>query len=153
MSDKIKVRQNLQSISEHIGSDLNLVVSMLDGLANSFYLQDDLYSDNTKKLVEEKYNQFTPIINRLFVLDKNDIVTISLASRRSDIFVGTDYSFRDWVKETRSSLTPVFSDGFERQGMYRIFISFPIINRQTQEFLGIVGTSIPSESFLRIMEM
>jgi signal transduction histidine kinase len=139
--------ESTKSISEHIGSDLNLVVSMLDGLANSFYLQDDLYSDNTKKLVEEKYNQFTPIINRLFVLDKNDIVTISLASRRSDIFVGTDYSFRDWVKETRSSLTPVFSDGFERQGIYRIFISFPIINRQTQEFLGIVGSSIPSESF------
>jgi hypothetical protein len=74
-------------------------------------------------------------------------VTTSLASRRSDIFVGADYSFRDWVKETRSSLRPVFSDGFERQGIYRIFISFPIINRQTQEFLGIVGTSIPRESF------
>jgi hypothetical protein len=121
---------------------------MLDGLANFFYLQDDLYSDNTKKLVEEKYNQFTPVINRLFVLDKNDIVTTSLSSRRSDIFVRTDYSFRDWVKETRSSLTPVFSGGgFERQGIYRIFISFLIINRQTQEFLGIVRTSIPSESF------
>jgi hypothetical protein len=44
----------------------------------TFFLQDDLYSDNTKKLVEEKYNQFTPVINRLFVLDKNDIVTTSL---------------------------------------------------------------------------
>jgi signal transduction histidine kinase len=139
--------ESTKSISEHIGSDLNLVVSMLDGLANSFYLQDDIYSDNTKKLVEEKYNQFTPVINRLFVLDKNDIVTISLAAKRSDIFIGADYSFRDWVKEIRNNLMPVFSDGFERQGIYRIFISFPIINRQTQEFLGIVGASIPSESF------
>jgi len=93
--------ESTKSISEHIGSDLNLVVSMLDGLPNSFYLQDDIYSDNTKKLVEEKYNQFTPVINRLFVLDKNDVVTISLAPRRSDIFVGADYSFRDWVKEIR----------------------------------------------------
>ncbi|HYX57322.1 MAG TPA: sensor histidine kinase [Nitrososphaeraceae archaeon] len=139
--------ESTKSISEHIGSDLNLVVSMLDGLANSFYLQDDIYSDNTKKLVEEKYNQFTPVINRLFVLDKNDVVTISLAPRRSDIFVGADYSFRDWVKEIRNKSMPVFSDGFERQGIYRIFISFPIIDRQTQELLGIVGTSIPSESF------
>ena len=139
--------ESTKSISEHIGSDLNLVVSMLDGLANSFYLQDDIYSDNTKKLVEEKYNQFTPVINRLFVLDKNNVVTISLAPRRSDIFVGADYSFRDWVKEIRNKSMPVFSDGFERQGIYRIFISFPIINRQTQEFLGIVGASIPSESF------
>jgi signal transduction histidine kinase len=139
--------ESTKSISKHIGSDLNLVVSMLDGLANSFYLQDDIYNDNTKKLVEEKYNQFTPGINRLFVLDKNDVVTISLAPRRSDIFVGADYSFRDWVKEIRNKSMPVFSDGFERQGIYRIFISFPIINRQTQEFLGIVGASIPSESF------
>ena len=61
--------ESTKSISEHLGSDLNLVVSMRDGLANSFYLQDDFYSDNTKKLVEEKYNQFTPVINRLFVLD------------------------------------------------------------------------------------
>jgi signal transduction histidine kinase len=139
--------ESTKSISEHIGSDLNLVVSMLDGLANSFYLQDDLYSDNTKKLVEEKYNQFTPVINRLFVLDKNDIVIISLTQDESEAWLGVDFSLRDWVKETRSRLTPVFSDGFERQGVYRIFISFPIINRQTQEVLGIVGTSIPSESF------
>src|ERR687890_214478 len=139
--------ESTKSVSEHIGSDLNLFVTMLDGLANSFYLQDDIYSDNTKKLVEEKYNQFTPVINRLFVLDRNDVVTISLAPRRSDIFVGADYSFRDWVKEIRNKSMPVFSDGFERQGIYRIFISFPIINRQTQEFLRIVGASIPSESF------
>ncbi|HZA68824.1 MAG TPA: hypothetical protein VE548_03920 [Nitrososphaeraceae archaeon] len=45
--------ESTKSISEHISSDLNLVVSMLDGLANSFYLQDDLYSDNTKKLVKK----------------------------------------------------------------------------------------------------
>ena len=104
--------ESTKSISEHIGSDLNLVMSMLDGLANSFYLQDDIYSDNTRKLVEEKYNQFTPVINRLFVLDRNDIVTTSLGVKRSDIFVGADYSFRDWVKEIRNSLMPVFSDGF-----------------------------------------
>jgi hypothetical protein len=104
--------ESTKSISEHIGSDLNLVMSMLDGLANSFYLQDDIYSDNTRKLVEEKYNQFTPVINRLFVLDRNDIVTTSLGAKRSDIFVGADYSFRDWVKEIRNSLMPVFSDGF-----------------------------------------
>jgi signal transduction histidine kinase len=139
--------ESTKSISKHIGSDLNLVVSMLDGLANSFYLQDDIYSDNTKKLVEEKYNQFTPVINRLFVLDRNDIVITSLTQDESEAWLGVDFSLRDWVKETRSRLTPVFSDGFERQGIYQIFISFPIINRQTQELLGIVGTSIPSESF------
>jgi hypothetical protein len=125
---------------------------MLDGLATLF-IYKMTHSDNTKKLVGEKYNQFTPFINRLFVLDKNDILTISLAPKRSDIFVGADYSFRDWVKETRSSLRPVFSDGFERQGIYRIFITYPIMNRTSGEYIGLLGTSYLLYSFLLITEM
>jgi hypothetical protein len=134
-------QESTKSISGHISSDLSLVMNMLDGLANSVYLQQgDFSGDGTKKLMEEKYIQFNTTLNSLFIVDKDDVVTISLAPKISDIFVGPDYSFRDWVKETRRSLRPVFSDGFERQGIYRIFISFPIINRQTQESLGIVGT-------------
>ena len=41
--------ESTKSISQHIGSDLSLVMSMLDGLANSLYLQQgDLYGDQTK---------------------------------------------------------------------------------------------------------
>jgi hypothetical protein len=142
LSKKYSASKNLQRVYQDImSSDLSLVMNMLDGLANSVYLQQgDFSGDGTKKLMEEKYIQFNTTLNSLFIVDKDDVVTISLAPKRSDIFVGADYSFRDWVKETRSSLRPVFSDGFERQGIYRIFISFPIINRQTQESLGIVGT-------------
>jgi signal transduction histidine kinase len=137
-----------KDISQHIGSDLSLVMNMLDGLANSIYLQQgDLSSYETKKLIEEKYIQFNTTVNRLFVLNKEDVVTISLAPKRSDIFVGADYSVRDWVKETRSTLRPVFSDGFERQGVYRIFITYPIINRTSAEYLGLLGTSIPALEF------
>jgi hypothetical protein len=137
-----------KSISEHISSDLSLVMNMLDGLANSIYLQEgDLSGDGAKKIIEEKYNQFNTIVNRLFILDKDDIVTVILAPKRSDISVGTDFSFRDWVKETRSSLMPVFSDGFERMGIYRIFITYPIINRTSGEYIGLLGTSIPTVQF------
>jgi signal transduction histidine kinase len=137
-----------KDISQHVGSDLSLVMNMLDGLANSIYLQQgDLSSYETKKLIEEKYIQFNTTVNRLFVLNKEDVVTISLAPKRSDIFVGADYSVRDWVKETRSTLRPVFSDGFERQGVYRIFLTYPIINRTSAEYLGLLGTSIPALEF------
>ena len=140
--------ESTKSISEHISSDLSLVMNMLDGLANSIYLQEgDLSGDGAKKIMEEKYNQFNTIVNRLFILDKDDIVTVILAPKRSDISVGTDFSFRDWVKETRSSLMPVFSDGFERMGIYRIFITYPIINRTSGEYIGLLGTSIPTVQF------
>jgi hypothetical protein len=137
-----------KSISEHISSDLGLVMNMLDGLANSIYLQKgDLSGEGAKKIMEEKYDQFNTIVNRLFILDKDDVVTVILAPKRSDIFVGADFSFRDWVKETRSNLKPVFSDGFERIGTYRIFITYPIINRTSGEYIGLLGTSIPTAQF------
>jgi hypothetical protein len=137
-----------KSISEHISSDLSLVMNMLDGLANSIYLQKgDLSGDGAKKIMEEKYDQFNTIVNRLFILDKDDVVTVIFAPKRSDIFVGADFSFRDWVKETRSNLKPVFSDGFERIGTYRIFITYPIINRTSGEYIGLLGTSIPTVQF------
>jgi signal transduction histidine kinase len=148
--DEQKQRQieSTKSISQHIGSDLSLVMSMLDGLANSLYLQQgDLYGDQTKKLLEEKYNQYNSVINRLFVLDKNDIVTNSLAPKGSETFLGQDFSLRDWIKETRATLKPVFSDGFERQGIYRIFITYPIIERGTGEYIGTIATSIPTVGF------
>jgi signal transduction histidine kinase len=148
--DEQKQRQidSTKSISQHIGSDLSLVMSMLDGLANSLYLQQgDLYGDQTNKLLEEKYNQYNSVINRLFVLDKNDIVTNSLAPKGSETFLGQDFSLRDWIKETRATLKPVFSDGFERQGIYRIFITYPIIERGTGEYIGTIATSIPTVGF------
>jgi hypothetical protein len=141
-------REATKSISEHISSDLSLVMNMLDGLANSIYLQKgDLSGEGAKKIMEEKYDQFNTIVNRLFILDKDDVVTVILAPKRSDIFVGADFSFRDWVKETRSNLKPVFSDGFERIGTYRIFITYPIINRTSGEYIGLLGTSIPTVQF------
>jgi hypothetical protein len=137
-----------KEISQHIGSDLSLVMSMLDGLENSIYLQQgELGVDKTRKLVQEKYNKFNSIIDRLFILNKDDIMTLSLAPMGSDTFLGVDFSFRDWVKETKITLSPVFSNGYERYGAYRVFITIPIINRDTGKYIGIVGTSILTEEF------
>lgn len=137
-----------KEISQHIGSDLSLVMSMLDGLEHSIYLQQgELGGDKTKKLVEEKYKQFNSIIDRLFILNKDGIMTLSLAPMGSDTFLGVDFSFRDWVKQTRNTLSPVFSNGYERLGVYRVFITIPIINMDTGKYIGIVGTSILTEGF------
>ena len=145
-----KMRQidSTRDVSEHIGSDISLAVAMLDTLANSFYLQQgDVAGDGIKKLMKEKYIQFNTIIDRLFILDKDDIMVNSFAPLGSETFLGIDFSFRDWVKETKSGLTPVFSNGFERQDVYRIFITYPIVNRETGQYIGLVGLSIPTVNF------
>ena len=145
---KMQQIQSTQDISEHIGSDLSLVTSMLDTLVNSHDIQQgDLGGDEIKKLMKEKYIQFNTVIDQLFILDKDDIMVNSLAPLGSETFLGIDFSFRDWVKETRMSLRPAFSDGFERQDIYRIFITYPIINRETTQYIGLVGASIPTVNF------
>jgi signal transduction histidine kinase len=140
--------ESVRGISQNIESDIRLVLLMLDGLASSAYFQQaELYSEATKKLMEEKYQQFNTIVDRLFVLDKKDIVTLSITQGGSETFVGNDLSLREWVNETKNTLKPVFSNGFERQGIYTIFITYPIVNRDSKEYLGMVVTSIPTVKF------
>src|SRR5918996_1324582 len=140
--------QSTKEIAQHIESDVTLVLSMLNGLANSFYLQQgELGSQRTTGLLEETYAESNLTIDRLFVLDSEDIMVASLASKPSEFFLGEDFSFRSWVKETRSSLTPVFSGYFERIGIYREFITYPIISRETEEYFGMLVTSIPTIPF------
>ena len=145
-----KQRQNesTKEVSQHIGSDLNLVMSMLDGMANSIYLQKgQLSSDKTKNLLGQKYIQHNNVVDRLFILNKANVVTAGLSRPGSDTLLGTDLSFQDWVLDTRSTLKPVFSDSFETLNLYRIFITIPIVNLDTKKYIGIIGTSILTEKF------
>ncbi|HJY14906.1 MAG TPA: hypothetical protein VJ225_02670, partial [Nitrososphaeraceae archaeon] len=106
--------ESVLSIAQNIESDINLVTLMLDGLANSAYFQEgELYSQQAKRLMEEKYRQFDSVVDRLFVLDKNEVVTSSITQSGSETFVGNDLSLREWVSETRNALRPVISNGFE----------------------------------------
>jgi hypothetical protein len=140
--------QSTKEIAEHIESDVTLVLSMLNGLANSLYLQQgELGSERTIRLLDETYANYNLTIDRLFILDNDDTMVASLASKPSEFFLGEDFSFRSWVKETRSSLSPVFSGYFERVGIYREFITHPIISRETGEYFGMIVTSIPTVSF------
>jgi hypothetical protein len=122
---------------------------MLYGLANSYYVQrGELGGDKTTNLLDDAYNAHNLTIDRLFILDKDNIMVNSLSAQSSEFFLGEDFSFRDWVKQTKSSLMPVFSYGdFERQQIFREFISYPIMNRDTGRYMGMLVTSIPTIPF------
>ena len=143
-------RQQIESksLSQHIGSDLTLVTTILDGLANSVYMQEaHLDPKKTNSIINEKYNSIDDIIDRIFILDNDDVVTTDLSRQGTNLYVGSDFSQREWVEEARNDLKPVFSEGFEGQGIYSIFIAVPMINRENNEYLGLIGASIPTEKF------
>ncbi|MGB7954214.1 MAG: hypothetical protein WCF23_09555, partial [Candidatus Nitrosopolaris sp.] len=105
-----------RAISQHISSDLDSVLARLQGLANSIYLQQGEVSNNkTRTLMQEIYFELnaTHTVDRLFLLNKNDISTIALVPKGEKTFIGTNFSYRNYVKETRITLMPVFSNGFE----------------------------------------
>src|SRR5689334_11978312 len=143
--------ESTKALSEHISADLDSVMAKLQVLASSTYLQQGgLHSNKTKKFLQEIYSQLNNITmaDRLFIVDKNNTITANIAPKGQQTFVGTDYSFRDWIRNTQSSLMPVFSNGYEgRDGKYRIAITYPIINRDTGKYIGLVGTSIPTIEF------
>jgi signal transduction histidine kinase len=141
-----------QQIAGFMGSDLTLVLSILDGIGNSKYLQEgQFYGQEIKQLVTEKYAQMSEAVDRIFVLDAQDIAVVGAGNSSSGSStiapVGNDLSFRPWVRETRDTLKAVFSEGFEHLGEYRVIITCPVIDRETKQYLGLVGVSIPTVRF------
>src|ERR687892_202002 len=140
-----------QTLSRHIGSDLDLIMSKLELLASSDTLQqENLVGNETTEVLEKIYHQINSItpLDRLFILDKNNVVASSIAAGDLPRYVGVDFSDREWVRETEDTLVPVFSNGFEgRDGIYRIAITFPILNENTGEYTGLVAASLPTVHF------
>ena len=134
-------------VSTHMSSDLERVIAMMNGLGNSIYVQEREYSSPAlKELMQEEFGKYNNTINRLFILNNNDVMTVGLAKEREPL-VGSDLSFRDWVRKTRESNSTVFSDGFERQGLYRIFISYPVFDRLSGDYIATIGASVLADPF------
>jgi hypothetical protein len=146
--EKERQLESTKSISNHIQSDLNLVITMLDGLATSKYFQEgDLMGTEPEVLLKEKYDDYDGIVNRLFVIDEDGVVRMSIAPRGTETFLGQDFSLRNWIRDTKTNLNLTISGGFERQGIYREFITYPIVNRESDQYMGIVGAAIPTVPF------
>lgn len=142
--------ESTEALSHHIASDLDLIMSKLELFANSDTLQQgNLVGNKTTEELEQTYQQInsrTPL-DRLFILDKNNIVKSSIAANDLPRFVGVDFSYREWARETKDML-PVYSNGFEgRDGLYRTAITFPIINENTREYIGLVAASLSTIPF------
>jgi basic membrane lipoprotein Med (substrate-binding protein (PBP1-ABC) superfamily) len=110
--------KSTKSISQNIGSDLRLVTPMLQDLADSIYLESEMLSgDKVGKILDEKFNQLNSVtrvavtrVDSALITDKEDIITTYKASQGLETFVNIDISFNEYMKETKKSLQPVYSD-------------------------------------------
>jgi signal transduction histidine kinase len=139
----------IQAIANNIQSDSELVLSHLRGLANSMYLQNgDLSGNETENLLKDTYAEINEMGDRLFVIDDKNIVRLNIVPEGDDPFIGTDMSSIQWVIEARSNLAPTFSKGVVGlDGRHRIFLTYPIVDRQDGNYIGLVGVAIPTTQF------
>ena len=144
--------ESTRIMAQHISSDLQSIMYILQGLADSTYLQQgELYGDRVDRLMRERFDQInsTSKVDGLFITDNNDVMTYHLVTPDdTNSFVNIDISFLDYVQKTRKTLGPVFSNGFEGiDGVYRMALTFPIINRESNQYIGMVGVQIPTIDF------
>ena len=143
-----------QLLAENISSDLQLLMSILQGIADSSLLQKGVLSgDMINKIMQEKFLQINNItkIDGIFIADKNDIVTYELDPQEKRSLINIDLSFRKYVQDLRKTLNPVFSEGFTGiDNVLRIALAVPILNTTDGEYIGFVGVKIPTESFFSL---
>ena len=146
--------ESTQAISEHISSDLKLLKSILQGIADSSPLQQGLlYGDRIDKMMREKFSEVNNVtkVDTIFIADKDDIVSYEIVSEGTRRFINIDLSFREYIQETKNTLRSTFSDGFKGiDNIERIALAVPIVNSSSGEFMGIVGVKIPTESFFSL---
>ena len=141
-------------LAENISSDLQLLMSILEGIADSSLLQKGLLSGDTiNKIIQKKFLQINNItkIDGIFIADKDDIVTYELDSPGIKSSINTDLSFRKDIQDLRKTLSPIFSEGFTGiDNVLRIAVAVPILNNTNGEYIGLVGVKIPTESFFSL---
>ncbi len=88
---------------------------MLQQLTDSTYLQNEMLSgDNVTKILEEKFEQLNSVtkVDSLLITDEEGVITNQKVSKGLKTFVNIDISSNEYMKQTRESLQPVYSNGF-----------------------------------------
>ena len=142
-----------RAIAHHLQSDIELILSRLQGLAMSGNIQEgDFTSNLTKSLLTDYYDKIrsTTAVDRMFLQDKNGIAVIDMAPDGNLSYAGKDFSFRSWVNQTKNTMSPVISDMFVGvDGKNRIAMTYPITttNSSGSYYNGLVGVVIPTNEF------
>lgn len=142
-----------KAIATHLESDIELILSRLQGLASSPSIMNwDSRSNATITLLKDYYriiNSSTPV-DRLFLNDRSGVSVLDIAPLNTTNYAGINFSFRDWVNQTKNTLSPVISDAFlGMDDKNRIAMTYPIIikNSSGSFYNGLVGVVIPVNEF------
>jgi hypothetical protein len=74
--------------------------------------QGDLTSNKTKALMQTNFLKIDNIVDHLFVVNKNNTITIDISPKGANTFVGSNVSQGEYVIQAKKTLGLVFSTLF-----------------------------------------
>ncbi len=147
----IRQTQNMEGLARQISSELESIAGRLQGIANSNYIQGgELAGNGTSSLLAENYLPVRESVGSIFILDRNDrVASIISADDDSENQVGLSHFGKDYVADARKKLFPVLSRSYtDSKNASYVVMSYPIIQRETGTYLGLVAASIPPQQIL-----
>ena len=155
IKNQIQIQEIItKSISKNIASELELIVFELALLAEFDELQADLGTRESNLLIEQTFDRLNLIspTAQILALDENFKV-LSQASKQSTSFVGATVkglpelldSEEDGIK-SESKIISINTSLFDEP---EIAITFPVTNRQTDAFKGLLLVIFPSSEFFK----
>lgn len=148
---RLRQIDSTHALAQHIGSSLDSIVTRIEVIAKSPYSErGDFSNEYLLKLVEEQKQGIHAIaaIDFMFITDKDGIRRIHIVPEEGKAYAGFDFASRDYIGEAKTTRRPVFSDGYVGvDGQYRIAVAYPIVARDSGDYQGVVGVSVPAVLF------
>lgn len=147
---RIRQSQSMEARARQISSELESILGRLQGIANSNYIQEgELSGDRISTLLAENYNPVKESVRSIFILDSNDVETATTVLLDDQNSMGLLHFGKDYVAETKVKLAPVLSRSYSGvNGTSYVILSYPVIQRESGEYLGLVAAVIPLQQIL-----
>ena len=153
-----------KAIAQHIGSDLRAISTELKLVASDESIRSgNLDGPQAAAVLEKTFLELTthnslqspasgesePIIDGIYLVDTDGIVTLDFRAEGRMSIVGMNISSRQYVTDTRESTLNQFSGGYiGMDGVLRIAATQPIMN-DAGEYVGLVATTMPTAPFFQ----
>lgn len=136
-----------KSLSQHISSDIEIIVTRLELVAGQPALQrGELAGAEATELLKQAHEELhrTTLVDSVTIVDARGV---NVNTDRDDYrkFMGADRSGLEAVQQVTKTRQPYVGSGFTGlPGIYYVPIAVPILNHTSGEYLGLVVTGFPT---------
>ncbi len=122
----------------------------LSGLAATEpFQQGNFTSSEAGALLKQHFGRLGTVMDTLEIVDSSVTVVQQVSAQGLPDRTGQDLSASHYVQQVRFTRQPLYSEAQRgMDGSYRIFVNYPVINRETGNYLGMLSASATAASFL-----